>query len=259
MIKKLKEELHKLESKLKFVEKELSKSKSGKLKCIVNHGSYQYYIDDKYIRKDKRQEAKLLAQRDYYKLLKKRIEAQLQTINKLLPEIEKNSLVQVYEDLPKGKQALVTPAVKSMKDLIDEFVNIEYKGKEFSEDDTSSFYTMNNERVRSKSEVIIANELFKRGIPYHYEMPLTVWQRNREIVIHPDFTVLSLSTGKRWIIEHLGMMDKYNYSDNAMNRWSLYEKNGYILGENLLLTHESSYDPLDTEVLRGYLDKYMIQ
>lgn len=45
-----------------------------------------------------------------------------------------------------------------------------------------------DERVRSKSEVIIADILNQEGIPYRYECPLQLkgWGK-----VYPDFTVLS--------------------------------------------------------------------
>ena len=48
------------------------------------------------------------------------------------------------------------------------------------------YITEGGEQVRSKSEVNIANKLFKMNIPYKYECPLRI---DKENVIHPDFTI----------------------------------------------------------------------
>ena len=67
----------------------------------------------------------------------------------------------------------------------------EYIRKEIK-DDVPEFYTDKDERVRSKSEVIIANELNKAGVPYRYECPLVI----HGIKIHPDFTILNVKKRK---------------------------------------------------------------
>ena len=117
------------------------------------------------------------------------------------------------------------------------------------------YYTIKGERVRSKSEKIIADELFRKGIPYKYEMPVNVLDfRGREIIIYPDFTVLNKQTGKRWIIEHFGLMDSPEYYDKAMLKLDTYERNGYYLGVNLLIFHETDRAPLNIKVMQNYIE-----
>ena len=41
--------------------------------------------------------------------------------------------------------------------------------------------------VRSKSELVIANELFHLGINYEYEQPFDLELKRGTITIHPDF------------------------------------------------------------------------
>ena len=52
----------------------------------------------------------------------------------------------------------------------------------------TEYYTIKGERVRSKSEKIIADELYRYQIPYKYEFPLTLATHNRNIQLYPDFT-----------------------------------------------------------------------
>lgn len=144
-----------------------------------------------------------------------------------------------------------------MEDVIREFEELEYIGKAFDERDKTEYYTTNNERVRSKSEKIIADELHMKHIPYKYEMPIQLVNRGRIIQIYPDFTVLNKNTGKKWIIEHLGMMDKESYYENAMYKLDLYERNGWLQGKNLILLHESSVSPLNTVVVKQYIEEYL--
>jgi len=65
-------------------------------------------------------------------------------------------------------------------------------------------YTAKGERVRSKSEIIIADSLMRAGVPYRYEFPIIL---NGYGKIYPDFTVLNVGLRKELYWEHLGMMD----------------------------------------------------
>ena len=85
----------------------------------------------------------------------------------------------------------------------------------FRADDESSFYTDKGERVRSKSEVIIANALHRNKIPYRYEYPL---QLSNGKIVYPDFTVLNLKTRKEYIWEHFGMLDDPHYRETMLNK-----------------------------------------
>ena len=62
--------------------------------------------------------------------------------------------------------------------------------------------------VRSKSEVIIADILYKLGIPYVYEKKL----KTREGAVYPDFTVRHPYEGNTYYLEHAGMLDKADYA-----------------------------------------------
>lgn len=85
--------------------------------------------------------------------------------------------------------------------------------------------------VRSKSEVIIANLLHEREVPFTYEMPLYAPDGTLYL---PDFTISA--AGKTWYWEHWGRMDLPSYRDRveAKRRW--YEQ--HFPGQ-LLETQES--------------------
>jgi hypothetical protein len=85
--------------------------------------------------------------------------------------------------------------------------------------------------VHSKSEVIIANMLFDRGIPFKYDVPLFAPDGT---FYRPDFVITW--NGDEWYWEHLGMLDKEEYRNhwNAKKEW--YEKNGF--SDRLITTKE---------------------
>ena len=126
------------------------------------------------------------------------------------------------------------------EEFVQRWENVEYYGKEFKEG-TPEIYTLKGERVRSKSEMMIADALNKRGIPYRYEYPIFIkgygW-------FYPDFTTLKLRNRKEKIWEHFGLMDEPEYVDNAIRKINGYEQNGIFLGENLIVTFETKNHPL---------------
>ena len=71
-------------------------------------------------------------------------------------------------------------------------------------------------KVRSKSEEIIANILFTNHIPFRYEAPLTL----NGSTMYPDFTIKNPKNNSYTYWEHLGLMDKKEYNDHAMEKIS---------------------------------------
>lgn len=74
--------------------------------------------------------------------------------------------------------------------------------------------------VRSKSEVIIANMLFQRGIPFDYEKVLYAEDGTFYL---PDFTIYV--NGETWHLEHLGRLDLPRYRQHWEKKEAWYNKN----------------------------------
>ena len=47
-------------------------------------------------------------------------------------------------------------------------------------------------------------------------------------------------------------------NNKTMNKLDLYEKNGYLLGKNLLIFHETSSAPLNMSVIDQYIQEYLL-
>ena len=91
--------------------------------------------------------------------------------------------------------------------------------------------TSKGDKVRSKSEVIIANLLFQHKIKYEYERPL---EHGSGKPINPDFTIF-LSDGKKVYWEHLGLLGTESYDKTWLYKLGIYDK--YFKGQ-LVKTHE---------------------
>lgn len=104
--------------------------------------------------------------------------------------------------------------------------------------------------VRSKSEVIIANELVYRGIPFEYEREYSGTSGSKRI---PDFTFID-AAGDLIILEHLGMMSIPSYRQDWYKKLKYYEQNGFKLGENLFTTTESDKGGIDSKEIEKVVE-----
>ena len=123
--------------------------------------------------------------------------------------------------------------------------------KGFREDDKTEYYTAKNERVRSKSEINIANALNLAGNPYIYEFPVKL---KNGIVCHPDFKILNVRERKTYYWEHLGKMNDNDYINTNMLRLQDLSNVGIVQGKNLILTFESLEIPLSSKVVQIIID-----
>ena len=153
-----------------------------------------------------------------------------------------------------ARQILIEPVEQTWENKVEEWKRIEYTGKEFRED-AVEIYTQNGERVRSKSEKILADYFYYHNIPYKYECPLKLKGYG---VVYPDFTFLSKKTGKEIYWEHDGMMDDTIYVQNAIKKIEAYEKNDIFPGERLILTFETSQSVLRNDIIETMVEKYIL-
>jgi len=86
--------------------------------------------------------------------------------------------------------------------------------------------------VRSKSEVIIANMLFERDIPFSYEQPLFAPDGTFYL---PDFSITWRGTDYYW--EHVGMLHREDYRAHWEKKRAWYER--FFKGR-LIITEEGS-------------------
>lgn len=101
--------------------------------------------------------------------------------------------------------------------------------------------TLAEHMVRSKSEVIIANMLFDRDIPFTYEEPLYAPDGTFYL---PDFTVTW--QGDRWYWEHLGRLDDEGYGNHWATKKAWYEEH---FPGRMITTEESGELSKDAESL----------
>jgi len=257
---KLREEIKSLEKIVKQAKEQLKTAPKGHLRVRKWNGAVEYYYNDgdkessgngRYLRKREENLARDIAQKDYDIRVIKNAEERVKAICTFLNKYEKTSLKTLYEKTNPCRRELINTPIISDEEYVRRWQKIEYSGKDFS-DDIQEIITEKGERVRSKSEKIIADKLYALGISYRYEYPLVL---EGNIKIYPDFTILKMPEREEVYLEHFGMMDDLEYVDSVMYKLNTYERNGIYLGVNLLITHETSRVPLNTRALDGLLRK----
>ena len=109
--------------------------------------------------------------------------------------------------------------------------------------------------LRSKSEVFIGNALYLQNVPCLFERQIYL---NGYGNVLPDFTVLDVKTRKTVIWEHFGKLDDPDYVEKNLRKINAYLKNGYIIGETLILTFESGQQPLNTTFIDRIIEHYFL-
>jgi len=104
--------------------------------------------------------------------------------------------------------------------------------------------------VHSKSEVIIANMLFDRGISFKYDIPLFAPDGT---FYRPDFIIFW--KGEEWYWEHLGMLDKEEYKNHWEAKKEWYEKHGF--SQRLIITDEK--EGINSKKIEQTIQNYFAQ
>ena len=236
---------------------------------------YHYTSPDdltgKYIRKKDTEFAKALAQKDYNATLIAQLQKEITTLQEYLTQSQNGRAIpKLYENLCPARQTLITPVTLTDEQYIAQWKSVTWQGRPIVPD-TPTYDTANEEQVRSKSEVIIADALCRHGIPYRYEYPVELLKKSpstelrdhnndlrnhnnalsnhNTITLHPDFLCLNIHTRQEIIWEHFGLMDDPEYAKNAAAKLRLYAENNIFPGRGLILTMETQTEPLSTRVM----------
>lgn len=194
-----------------------------------------------------------LAQKAYNSSIINIAEEQLAKINKMLEIDVDEKMKKMFDSLHPDRKKLINPIEDTWEKKLQKWYITPYQGKEFQEG-ASMILTEKGERVRSKSEKILADYFYRNNILYKYEKPLYLKGYG---TVYSDFTFLSPKTGQEIYWGHEGMMDKQEYARNAVRKIELYQKNGIYPGERLILTFETEQSMLNQNILENLVEKYL--
>ena len=250
--KKMEERKEFIKRLIEEKEKENKKLPHGNVRAIKHGKGYQYYLRDesndpngKYIPRKELKWVRKMIQREYNEKVVERAREELKLIEKMEKYYQHGCVEDIYEKFAQGKQVLIKAVACSTEQFLSEWLNTEYDKLPFREN-SPEYYSNKGERMRSKSEVIIANLLDKWNVPYLYEKPLTL---NNGRVVHPDFTIIDAERKRVIYWEHLGMLDDEEYLEKAILKIRQYEETGLCIGKSLIITGESSRQPMDVRLV----------
>ena len=242
------------------IESFLKTSSRDKIWCKKRNNSFQYYKIDHtkndariYIRKKNIAIARNAVQAEYYTKLLSILKNNYKALESFSSHYDFLELINVYKKMPLAKQVLINPVYINDTLFAEKWQAKDYERK--NEQPEGNLITLKNEKVRSKSEVIIANMLNTKGIPYHYEYPVQI---RADVIFHPDFLCLNKRTRQEFYWEHCGKMDDIEYSSNLVKRLSDYSQKNILPGKNLILTMETSDHPLNTKDVEKVINSYLI-
>lgn len=243
------------------IRKALKKAPEGTLRINRINGCPQYYLrsspkdtNGRYIPVKKMNLVRQLAQKAYDLKALSAVRKEAASIRRFISSYPGETLEEVYDSLRAERKELVIPLVETDAMFVQNWEDVSLStGAGYAV--RSEFYTERGERVRSKSEVLIADTLYRNNIPYRYEYPLYLEGIS---TVYPDFTILNVRTRKEFIWEHNGMMDDPEYAEKAVRKICAYELGGYHAGENLILTYETSGQPLNLKLLKNTIKRYLL-
>ncbi|MCR5343777.1 MAG: hypothetical protein K6E70_10505 [Butyrivibrio sp.] len=244
-------------------EKHLEKLKNLPDKRIgtsKSNGCDQYFWIDRNSKKRKYAKTseipmlRKIAQKDYEVRLNRKLKRIKKKLADFIDQYDISEIERAFENMSEARKKLIVPIIEPDELFIQHWKEVEYEPMEFR-DEASIFYTEKGVKVRSKSELLIANALEKRGIPYRYEYPIKIKGIGN---VRPDFTCFNCRTRKEFIWEHFGMMDDMGYVNRNIPKLNSYEQSGYFPGENMITTFETSQNPLGSGTIKMMIEKYLL-
>lgn len=249
-----------LEKLIDIVKKDLERAPEGNLRIVKTDSRTQYYLitsehdtNGKYLPKSQEELAKKIAQRDYNKKVLAELEKEYTFVERMIKSYKKDAVLSVYENLSEGRRELVTPVIPTAGQFVKEWQQMSYQKNSASQN--AQIVTESGISVRSKSEELIANSLFKEGIPFRYEFPVQLESINQ--IFYPNFYCLNVRTHEEFVWEHFSIMDDPDYSDAVVKKICIYNANGFIQGKNLITTFETINTPLDAQTVNTLIENFL--
>lgn len=107
--------------------------------------------------------------------------------------------------------------------------------------------------VRSKSEAIIAEELYKHKVPFHYEEVLKIGEN----IVIPDFTIKN-HAGEICYWEHCGLTGDPEYMQRHNEKLRLYEEVGIVPWKNLIVTYDDEDGKINIAIVESEIANKLV-
>lgn len=206
-----------------------------------------------YLNKENMHIVKDLAMKSYLEDLRNVLNAVEEAFDSKASTDILKSIDNIYESYSPIKKTLVDPIMPTYQMMLDKWKSSCIKSTyPFS---SSGIYTKKGERVRSKSEKILADIFYDKGIEYVYEARLDLSDGS---MIYPDFTFLHPRTREFIYWEHNGKMNDPNYINRAIMKIIRYDRDGIKISDRLVITYETDNISLDQGLVESLINQYLL-
>ncbi len=230
------------------------------IKVMKKHKTHQYYIREKggkytYVPKSQINLVRDILQRDYEEKLLSSVLSNCKALDNMICSCGLiKSVNEDYDQLSEGRRDMIDPIILTDEKYV-ELWNKKYPGGKNSFYGEGQYVTDRGENVRSKSEKILADLFYKRGIPYQYEPEILMKDGS---IVYPDFILLNVPQRKTFIWEHFGLISDDGYAANNMRKICRYERNDIGVEMGLIITSESDGIPLKMSDINEKIDRFLL-
>jgi len=247
--KEIKNEIAALEKKYNKIQRMRRSLPKERLYFRKQHGYTVYYMietdesgrrREKTVSKSNTTVLRQMGMELYLKRLEKSVALELDCLSEFEKRYNPQEKYDLWSNLPQEIKECVAPVFKTNEQYIEEWMAEEFEQSGYPNSNPGVYITDHGEAVRSRIELIVANELAKLQLPYRYECRLNLGDK----YCYPDFTVLHPQTLELWYIEVFGMMDSPEYVASNMEKIQEYYKAGLQNRLIALFDHKDVHFPI---------------
>ena len=245
-----------LEKYLQSVNREISRAPAGRLTWARSKGKVVFFQEtfENGARKRKSLNKspdvlRALARKEFLQIEREAVLANIAALEKikkqyqqLAPEIVIKQIREPYRLLPEEYFLEPLPAEEE-RGLADAWANAPFEQSGYMPE-KKRHITSRGLRVRSKSELVIAETLYGLGAAFRYEEVVYIGSRR----FAPDFTIMR-EDGSIVYWEHCGMPDNPSYMAAHREKLRNYEAAGIVPWRNLIVTYDEPDGTLNIEII----------
>ena len=250
-----------IEKEISEIRKRISIAPEGSIRMEKKYKQYQFYLRNNakdsrgtYIPRKDNESVILLVQKNYDIKVLAALEKQLKAIERFLKDYDPGAKQHVFEKMSEPRKNLIKKGFLTDEEFVKQWLNKPYGKMGFGKEDPE-YYTSKGERVRSKSELLIAEALIRYNIPYRYEYPV---YHNGVLMAVPDFNCLNVRQRRDYYWEHLGMLADPNYANKNVKKLERYTLANGFDESSLILTTETNKHPLNTKVIEAKIRRFLL-
>ena len=132
------------------------------------------------------------------------------------------------------------------KEEKDEWAAAEFEQSDYKKE-KRQMVTSRGLSVRSKSELLVAEALYRYDLPFRYEQ---VYRPDDKHTVAADFTIRRID-GKLFIWEHEGLITVDSYVAWQRRKAELYASIGFVPWDNLIVTYDTDGGNIDLRIVES--------